>query len=71
MDFVINKGEAEAHRHFTVKAKKDVELLVISKGDLYQIGLEFKKEIIELFEEAEERYENLSELRKMCKEWYT
>lgn len=35
VDFVINKKEAEPKRNFTVKAKRDVELLVISKADLY------------------------------------
>lgn len=46
-----------------MKALSDVELLLIQKTDLYQIGVEFKKEITELFFNSADSLNDLRELK--------
>ena len=43
---------------------------MISKTDLYQIGIDFKEELTELFELATDRYQSLEELKRNCETWY-
>ena len=45
---MINE-KLEPKRLFTVKAKTDMDLLLLEKEDLYSIDNEFKKEIFSLF----------------------
>lgn len=54
-----------------MKASEDLDLLFLSKEDLYRISLDFKREIHELFESS---YTNLKKLKKMVKkgrDWIT
>ncbi len=48
IDFAAGDGQ-EPSRQFTVKAKTDMELLVLQKSDLYSIDNEFREETFSLF----------------------
>ena len=42
VDFMKDEENEDYKRLFSVKAMSDLELLLLEKSDLYQIGLEFK-----------------------------
>lgn len=41
----------------------DLEALVLDKQDLYNIDMEFKREIVELFENSKQELENLAQAK--------
>ncbi len=45
----LHLDSPDPRRRFCVKALTDVELLLLHKSDLLQIGVEFKPDIAELF----------------------
>ncbi len=64
MDFTASNTKKESKRLFSVKAMSDMDLLILEKEDLYQIDLEFKKEVLLLFSES---YLELKKLKKMLR----
>lgn len=55
VDFMSDEDNEDYKRLFSVKAMSDLELLLLEKSDLYQIGLEFKNEISDLFSHSQEK----------------
>lgn len=53
-----------------MKALSDLELLVLEKDDLYALDLEFKLEILELFERSLTRNEKLLAFKNQALDWY-
>ena len=49
IDFAVINQKRETTRLFTVKAKTDMDLLLLEQEDLYSIDSQFKKEIFSLF----------------------
>lgn len=70
VDFTLTTEDGEANRYFSVKAKTDVELLVLQKQDLYQIDLQFKREMTNLFVRSTSQFERLRGYFDKAKEWY-
>ncbi len=70
VDFTLTTEDGEANREFTVKAKTDVELLVLQKHDLYEIDLQFKNEMTDLFSKTAEQFERLKDYHQKAKQWY-
>lgn len=46
IDFTLSTELAEAQRAFSVKARTNVELLVLQKQDLFNLDSQFKREIM-------------------------
>lgn len=59
VDFALSSPDAEARRAFSVKARTNMELLVLQKSDLFDIDAHFKSEILELFAHSKETYLSL------------
>lgn len=53
-----------------MKALSDLELLVLEKDDLYALDLEFKLEILELFERSLTRNSKLLAFKGQALNWY-
>ena len=70
IEFVFSTEEEEARRQYSVKALSDLELLVLEKDDLYALDLEFKLEILELFENSLNRNNKLQVFREKAMEWF-
>ncbi len=49
IDFTASNEEQEAKRLFSVKAMSDIDLLFLQKEDLFELDMEFKKEVMNLF----------------------
>ena len=53
-----------------MKAVTDVEMLVVQKQDLYEVDLQFKKEIFQLFESSTARLEEMQAKQIHMEGWY-
>ena len=69
MEFAILSEGAETRREFTVKAKTDMELLFLQKGDLYALDNEFKDIVLGLFSRSIHHYHTLQNMNRRSKEW--
>ena len=56
VDFTQSSEDHEARREFSVKAKTNVELLTLSKEDLFKLDQEFASEIKQLFSHSLSNY---------------
>ena len=51
-DFAASNQTSESKRLFTVKAVSDMDLLLLEKNVLFNIDVEFKGEVLQLFERS-------------------
>lgn len=68
-DFAESMDGEEATRKFTVKALSDMTALVLDKQDLYNIDMEFKKEIFMLFKRSKVLVRRLAHSASRAKLW--
>ena len=69
IDFTNLEEGATNCRHFSVKAKKDMELLLLEKADLYAVDNNFKKELFSLFEHSSLHLEKLKTMSRKGEGW--
>ncbi len=65
-----DKGQLEARRTFTIKAKSLCIAMFLPKSALLQIGPEFRAAVSELFALAEEERKKLLEMRDKAVSWF-
>ena len=69
IDFAnLNEGE-NPRRHFTVKARTDMELLLLEKANLYSCDNNFKRELFSLFEHSFQHLQKLKEMSRKGEGW--
>lgn len=69
IDFAhLIEGEVST-RHFTVKARTDMDLLLLEKADLYSVDNSFKKEVFSLFQYSLKHLQKLREMSRRGEGW--
>ena len=68
IDFAVD-NEENPTRLFTVKAKTDMDLLVLEKHDLYGLDQGFQKEMFALFKDSYRHLDKLNAMKKRSTLW--
>ena len=69
IDFAVINQRREATRLFSVKARTDMDLLLLEKDDLFLLENQFKKEILSLFENSLSHLEKLTSMNRRSSLW--
>ncbi len=70
VDFVtLTEGGSPQQRLFTVKAKTEMDLLLLEKADLFSLDNAFKAEILSLFHHSFVHLENLRAMNRRTSCW--
>lgn len=70
IDFTLSTHSAEAKRQYTIKAISEIHVLALHKHDLYNIDLNFKTEILALFEKSQLYSARLRKFNAEAREWF-
>ena len=62
VDFAASNQTSESKRLFSVKALTDMDLLLLEKSVLFNIDVEFKREVLHLFEHSHRQVIRLQRL---------
>ena len=69
VDFTASTSLTESKRLFCVKALSDMDLLFLSKEDLFDIDIEFKSQVFKLFSKSHRKAEKLTRILARGHQW--
>ena len=69
VDFTASTHMSESKRLFSVKALSDMDLLLLSKEDLFDIDIEFKNQVFKLFNKSHRKAEKLNRILTRGHQW--
>ena len=69
IDFTNMEEGDTSRRNFTVKARKEMDLLLLEKSDLFAVDNNFKKEIFSLFEHSRHHLQTLKTMSRKGEGW--